>query len=184
MEDRGFLPAVLGFYGMLGVTACLWMWGRDQPLIRVVVPGSPESTWLQIAVGLGVGLLTVAGGRVIERRFAFAQRLAADIAQTLPSLGPGAIIMVAVCSSVGEELFFRGAMQDVAGLWVTAGVFGVVHGFFERRYLWWMVFASVMGLVFGAMTAWLGSILAPTLAHFTVNALNIHQLVQRREQPV
>ena len=50
-------------------------------------------------------------------------RLLFDIVQvSLP-----AALIVAILSSAGEEVFFRGALQPVFGLWVSSALFTVIH---------------------------------------------------------
>ena len=67
-------------------------------------------------------------------------------------------------------------MQDHFGLWPTVLIFGFVHGFMDRRFIAWVGFATVLGAAFGLMTEAFGTLLAPTLAHFTVNYLNLGYL--------
>lgn len=183
MRDREFLPAVVVFYGLLAAAAFAWMWLRDEPLRRLLAPGRSAGLGLEVAVGVGFGAAVVGIGHLVERRFEFARRLTADIRELLPELSTLDVVGAAVFSSVAEELFFRGAMQDAIGFWITAAIFAIVHGFFERRFLAWMAFAAVVGLALGAMTLWLGTLLAPILAHFTINALNLHKLAHTSASP-
>ncbi len=181
--DSRFVRAVVVFYGLMGVSGALWMWLRSEPMRRLLVPdAAPAGTLLQVVVGLGFGLAVVGSGDVMERNFAFARDLSEELARLIPNLSAPGVAIVAFFSSVGEELFFRGAMQDALGLWITALLFGIVHGFFDRRFLWWMAFALLIGIAFGVMTDWLGSLLAPTLAHFTINALNLQRLIDSRAE--
>ncbi len=179
MGDRDFLPAAVVFYSLLGATAYVWMWLRGEPAARVFAPGVSAGVGLQVFVGVAVGAGVVFLGRVMEKRFEFARRLSAELKELLPPLRTSDIVLVAAFSSLGEELFFRGAMQDALGFWITAIAFAIVHGFFDRKFLVWMVFAGLMALVFGYMTIALGTILAPTIAHFTINAVNLRYLVDR-----
>lgn len=179
MRDREFLPAVVIFYGVFAIAALVWMWVRGEPLARAVTPGEPSGALLEVGIGAGFGLLVVVVGRIMERRFEFARSLSDHLAQMIPGLTTSGIAVVAVASSLGEELLFRGAMQDAWGLWPTAAIFAIVHGFFDRKLIVWMVFAGVMGVAFGYMTRELGTITAPVVAHFTINYVNLHLLIQR-----
>jgi uncharacterized protein len=79
------------------------------------------------------------------------------------------VVTVAVC----EELIFRGFIQRVfenwsgglvlAGILGSAGIFGVAHLYQGRRGL---ITTFVVGLLFAAIRAWTGSLLAPLIAHF------------------
>lgn len=84
------------------------------------------------------------------------------------------LIVIAVLPAVGEELLFRGVVQRVitewlrnvhAGIWISATVFSAIHlqffGFVPRMML---------GVCFGYMLLWSGSIWLPVIAHFFNNA--------------
>ena len=175
--DHGFVPSALGFYALLGVMGVGWMWLRGEPQTRTWIRSEQHDAWVQALTGITFGLVVVALGQVAERHLEVARRLSREIRTLLPPLGPMEIAIIAVVSSLGEELFFRGAMQDHIGLWLTAGVFAIMHGFFDRRYLLWVAFAGIMGLAFGLMTLVFGTLLAPVLAHFTINFANLSLLV-------
>ncbi|HEY4711048.1 MAG TPA: type II CAAX endopeptidase family protein [Candidatus Acidoferrales bacterium] len=82
------------------------------------------------------------------------------------------VITVAVC----EELIFRGFIQRVfedwsgglvlAGILGSAGIFAVAHLYQGRRGL---ITTFVVGLLFAAIRAWTGSLLAPLIAHFVAD---------------
>jgi membrane protease YdiL (CAAX protease family) len=82
------------------------------------------------------------------------------------------VVTVAVC----EELIFRGFIQRVfenwsgglvlAGILGSAGIFGVAHLYQGRRGL---ITTFVVGLLFAAIRAWTGSLLAPLIAHFVAD---------------
>jgi uncharacterized protein len=79
------------------------------------------------------------------------------------------VVTVAVC----EELIFRGFIQRVfenwsgglvlAGILGSAGIFGVAHLYQGRRGL---LTTFIVGMLFAAIRAWTGSLLAPVIAHF------------------
>ena len=82
------------------------------------------------------------------------------------------VVTVAVC----EELIFRGFIQRVfenwsgglvlAGVLGSAGIFAVAHLYQGRRGL---IATFVVGLLFAAIRAWTGSLLAPLIAHFVAD---------------
>ncbi len=79
------------------------------------------------------------------------------------------VVTVAVC----EELIYRGFFQRVfenwsgglvvAGILGSAAMFAVAHLYQGRRGL---ATTFVVGLIFAAIRAWTGSLLAPLIAHF------------------
>jgi membrane protease YdiL (CAAX protease family) len=86
------------------------------------------------------------------------------------------LLLIAFVPALGEELFFRGALQRIfsdwkgayVAIWVTAFVFSTIHfqfyGFLPR---------FLLGAFFGYLVIWSGSLWLPILAHFTNNAVTI-----------
>lgn len=87
------------------------------------------------------------------------------------------IVVVALLAAVGEELFFRGAMQSIIlewtknvhwAVWISAFVFSFFHfqfyGFLPRMLL---------GVVLGYLYIWSGSLWLPMLFHFLNNGLAV-----------
>ncbi len=83
------------------------------------------------------------------------------------------LLIVAVIPAVGEELLFRGVIQKIftnwtnnhhIAIWVTAILFSALHmqfyGFFPRMLL---------GVLFGYLLVWSGSLWLPILGHFINN---------------
>jgi hypothetical protein len=84
------------------------------------------------------------------------------------------LLMIAIIPSIGEELFFRGLLQRLFSEWfrnvhlaiiITAFLFAAIHlqfyGFLPRMLL---------GVLFGYLFYWTGSIWIPIFAHFLNNA--------------
>ncbi len=84
------------------------------------------------------------------------------------------LLMIAVVPAIGEELLFRGVLQKIfikwtknihVGIWITAILFSAFHmqfyGFLPRM---------VLGLLFGYLLVWSGSMWLPIIAHFINNA--------------
>ena len=86
------------------------------------------------------------------------------------------IFLIAMIPAFGEELFFRGAIQNVlrewkgatVAIWITAFVFSAIHlqfyGFVPRLLL---------GAFFGYLLVWNGNLWLPILAHFTNNVIAV-----------
>lgn len=84
------------------------------------------------------------------------------------------LLVLALMPALGEELFFRGALQRLFGevmpkawpVWLAAFVFSAVHmqffGFVPRMLL---------GAFFGYLLLWSGSLWLPVLAHLVNNAV-------------
>lgn len=95
-----------------------------------------------------------------------------------------AIVVIAILPGIGEELLFRGFLQNIlkritkndhVAIWFTAVLFSAIHfqfyGFIPRMLL---------GALFGYFYVWSGNLLIPIVAHFLNNfislmALYVHQ---------
>lgn len=78
------------------------------------------------------------------------------------------IALVTFFIAFTEELLFRGVIQGFIGLWLTAGIFTVVH----VRYLkkWAMVLlVYLISVLFGWLYQYTGSLWTPILAHFLID---------------
>jgi hypothetical protein len=90
------------------------------------------------------------------------------------------IIVIAVIPGIGEELLFRGFLQNIlrrifkndhAAVWVAAILFSAIHfqffGFVPRMLL---------GALFGYLYLWSGNLLVPMTAHFFNNGFSLAAL--------
>ena len=74
------------------------------------------------------------------------------------------LLGVAALAGLGEELFFRGVLQDELGIWIASAIFGLPHG--PSRELWPLaVWATGMGVFLGALYQASGNLFVPALAH-------------------
>jgi len=128
--------------------------------------------------GLLVGAIsacgTVALGVLLYRLLPTLRRLSNELA---PHLVDDAkrrdLVLVSIFSGVGEEAFFRGALQPEIGLVASSLLFGVLHVGPDRRYLVWTLWAIAAGFLFGLLYLWTGGILAPVTAHVMHNAATL-----------
>lgn len=87
------------------------------------------------------------------------------------------IFMIAVIPALGEELIFRGVFQKIfcnlfksghLAIWVTAILFSAFHfqffGFVPRL---------ILGLIFGYLFFWSGTLWIPVISHFVNNAVPV-----------
>lgn len=175
MGPRFVLFAAL-FYGLLTVAAALWaaLRGFDLRL-------AGGSLALSLTLGALTAVATVSLGLFAYRLLPALRQIAGELA---PRLVDGAdrasLVLVSVFSGVGEETFFRGAVQQEFGLVVASLLFGLVHVGPDRRYLVWTIWAVLAGFLFGALYDLTGGLLAPILAHAAHNAATL--LLWRRSR--
>lgn len=84
------------------------------------------------------------------------------------------LFMIAVLPAIGEELIFRGIFQRLFAEWTKNIHFGIIIAaiFFSALHMQFYGFLPrfALGLLFGYLFYWSGSIWIPILAHFINNA--------------
>jgi len=137
--------------------------------------GSGEAVLRDTLLGAGSGLFVV-GLTWSLRRWEPLVRLNEELSAMLGAPSSPVIALLAVSSAVGEEILFRGALQPLLGLWITALIFALLHGGTAPRFRSWALFALASGLLLGAMALYTENLLAPMLCHLTINYFNLHLL--------
>jgi len=174
--------AAIIFYGLMSVGALIAFSVADLNVSDTVFgaglspDGSAPDHIVHGLLGVGLGLAIV-GSTWLMKRLGPLERLQREFADLLGPLPSSAIAILAVTSSIGEELLFRGALQPLIGFWPTAVIFGLLHGGMTPRLWTWTVFALLAGVLLGWLADYTGSLLAPILCHFTVNFWNLHALL-------
>jgi membrane protease YdiL (CAAX protease family) len=170
---------VIGLYGGMAIVALLIGAGRGNPDIFRI--GAAPS-WLLLggpAIGAGIGLSVVGLTRVATRRFQWAKDLHTSFRDLLGPLTGKEIVILALASSLGEELLFRGALLPWLGLVIQAVIFALLHIGPGKRFLPWTLSAFVLGAGFGALAEYTGNLGGPIAAHFMINFLNLRFIVSR-----
>jgi len=173
----------LAVYLPLGAVGAAWAWwrgagpwlGHPDPWLELSPAASHGAS---LAAGLALTTITVASTRAWATRFRWARALHEGFREILGDLRPAAVVVLALASGVGEELFFRAGLQPFAGWLIASLVFGLVHIGPSRRYWPWTVWAVVMGLALGAIYEGTGSILGCILAHVLINGINLTFIVE------
>jgi membrane protease YdiL (CAAX protease family) len=92
-------------------------------------------------------------------------------------------LFASICAGIGEELFFRGAVQPFLGIWITAIVFIAIHGYLSLKDMGIFFYGVLMVLMtagFGYLTNWLGIVAAMT-AHTLFDAIIFWHLLRSRQ---
>lgn len=170
----------MAVYLVLGAAALAWGNLRGQPEVWRLGSREPAlaMTFASLVCGLAAGALLVFLSRLALYRFEWARALHQEMRHMLFPLTEVEIVVLAAASSVGEELFFRGALLPVAGLVLSSAVFALLHIGPKARHLPWTVSSFGAGLLFGAIFLWTGDLTGPILAHFLVNFLNLRHVAQ------
>jgi membrane protease YdiL (CAAX protease family) len=169
-----------GLYMALALAGAVWI-GFREGVIPLRLFLDPRQWWLDLLLGLGAGLLLLGLWKGAERAFPLAQELENQLGAVLGPLGRSEVIALAVLSGFAEELFFRGAVQGAIG-WLPATLaFALLHTGPGRAFRLWTLFALLAGLLFGGLMELRGNLLAPVVAHFLVNAVNLWRLASRED---
>ncbi|HEX6203270.1 MAG TPA: CPBP family intramembrane glutamic endopeptidase [Thermoanaerobaculia bacterium] len=153
----------------------MWIGSREGP-IRLALFVDPGGWWLDLGLGVGAAAVLLGAWWLLARRLAAGRELERRIGELLGPLATDEAIALAFLSGVAEELFFRGAVQGSWGwAWATV-LFAVLHTGPGLSFRLWTAFAVVAGGLFGGLMLWRGNLLAPVVAHFLVNAVNLSRL--------
>lgn len=158
-----FAPSLLG-----GAIGLVW-WSVAPPDRAPVWPLGPS-----LAAGVAVGVLVLAAGEAATRfvpSFAYvARRTERALVRLAPSRPTAAAL--AVATSAGEEVLFRGMLLPALGLVPQALLFGLLHPAGRRGWSY-PVFTALAGLAFGALVEASGRLAPAVLAHGVVNAVGL-----------
>ena len=175
-----WLPwAVYGLLAALGV-ALAWL-QRGQVLTAPTAGdllGEPATAlWLGLALSLLVTALTLWSTRWLVEHTRWARSLHGSLRGVSLGSSSRRLLLLALSSALAEELFFRAALLPMVGLWASSALFGALHVSSSRAALVpWMLWAALMGAVFGLLFLGSGSLLPPLLAHAAINYGNMRYL--------
>ncbi len=153
--------------GMLAVALLLSL------VLAVPFWASARLDFVSIAMGIVAGLVMLAGASAItESSYAFAVQMRSDMDRLL-GLFRGAtlpdFLFISVLAGLGEEALFRGLIQgglaEYFGLPMAIAVASVLFGLAHYISRTYVVFAAVLGALFGVLYAWSGNIAVPMIAH-------------------
>lgn len=138
-----------------------------------------EPIWLQVIVGIVFGLVTaMAGWQIVELPImAKTKTFFAGLINPL-KLDKYQIVFISICAGVGEELFFRGAIQPMLGIWMTSIMFVLLHGYlnpFNLPLTYYGIYMVLVIGVIGLMTEHLG-ILTAMIAHTIIDVILLKEL--------
>jgi uncharacterized protein len=165
-------------YTLLGLLA--WglaaAFGNGNPLSHPaawMASEEPIRTATSIVLAGALAALLVASTRIAVQRFGFAQKLHSDLRPVAQNLTLSSIVLIALLSSLGEELFFRGFLTPRIGILAQALLFGMAHQVRGPSRWVWVAWASLVGVCFGLLFQLTGSLAGPIAAHAAVNIYNL-----------
>ncbi len=175
-------------YTPMGAAGLAWaLLGRGAVLHPPTRPWLSEQSAIALIAGLVLAafatLVTAWSTRVLVERTRWARELYHLLRAPLLGASRPRLVTLAVLSAVGEELFFRGALQPSLGLVAASLAFGLVHQSPPGTGFAWTAWACVMGFLFGALFEASGNLLVPMLAHALINYENMQYMRGRDPTP-
>jgi len=168
-------------YALLFAAALLWDWLSGDSLLYLSPAAEVRGVRPLRDAGLGVvsGILVVLLSDQLSRRTRSGDRLARALGALLGRLTAAECVVLAAVSGVAEEAFFRGALQPRIGLLPASLIFGLAHFVPRRELAPWALFAVAAGLLLGILFESTGNLVAPVVAHASINAVNLWLLSER-----
>lgn len=170
------------FYGVLLLLALAWrtVWAGESLLYAGPEAAVHGVSWLRdVGVGAAAAALVIVVSGELTERMRWGRRLAEHLAALVGRPSSGQIALLALCSGIAEEAFFRGALQPRVGLVAASLLFGLAHFVPRRELLPWTAFSVVAGFLLGALFEGTGNLVAPIVTHVGINGVNLHLLVRR-----
>ncbi|MFK8038416.1 MAG: CPBP family glutamic-type intramembrane protease [Crocinitomicaceae bacterium] len=95
------------------------------------------------------------------------------------------VVTLSICAGVGEEIFFRAALQPLLGVWLTSLIFVSIHGYFSLKNSWLNLFGLLLFL-FIVFIGWLAkeySLWIAILAHFSYDLVLLFYYKKEQQAP-
>lgn len=173
------VPAAV-IYGSLTLLSLAIMWFRGGSAEIQEVPGTAPV--LSICYGglAAAGMLFAAR---LASKVSSLKRLENALESIIGRISPLDAFALAAMSAIGEEFLFRGALQPTLGIIMTSLIFGLCHVAPLGVSRWsWPLLSSTAGFVFGALKLTSGGLLAPIVAHFLFNWIQLARLSKKGRQ--
>lgn len=162
-------------YSAMLVGAVLWLWWRDRTDALATAALGDHGLPVAIGAGLVGGLLGAWALNFASRHVAPLATIEQRIASTLGPLGETSILWLSLLGALAEEMFFRLAVQDLAGLTGSVALYTVMNtgpGFWA-----WAPVALLSALLFSGLVLGGCGLLAATTAHALMNYLTLRRIL-------
>ena len=90
------------------------------------------------------------------------------------------LIFISFCAGFGEEILFRGSLQLLLGIWITAIVFVAIHGYLNPKNLKLSIYGVYMSIaiaIIGYASQYFGLITA-CVAHMVIDIILFRHLIK------
>ena len=168
---------------LLGMPLLGWVIARFVDDMNLMVRWTGTAPiWKQLLYGLPVGVVAALMARfIVGRKFMDGVRLRYERMFRNLRLNWSEIAFISLCAGVGEELLFRGVLQPLLGIVLTAVLFVAIHGYLNPRD--WRI--SVYGVFMTGVICFLGwmtevyGIWSAVMAHFVIDVILLADLLEK-----
>lgn len=138
-----------------------------------------SSIYIEIYMGVLFGILAgttawdIVNSKLINPALNKYKKLIVDL-----NLKLSTIIFVSMCAGVGEEIMFRGVLQPLLGIWITAILFVAIHGYLnptDWRLSIYGIYMTLIIAVIGLFTQLFG-LTSAMIAHAIIDVILFRKL--------
>lgn len=165
---------VYGVFSLVGIILSLYVHKNFAANFALPV-GNKELIRLSAASVLGTGVLIILS-KHFEWWFPSYRAIKGAMVQVLGRSTFTQSIYLALISSVGEEILFRGAIQPFVGVAICSLLFGLLHIGPSGDLSSWSIWAVAAGWLLGFLYDQTGSLWTPIATHALVNGISILNL--------
>ena len=144
----------------------LGYWGIRRNSFPLNLTPNPQAIALGLAGSLWLALWTrlVQYGYTVAKGKAYSEQLTASLAREYANARPIQILLGGLTAACGEEIFFRGFVQQAFGLVAASLLFMLAH-FGKKEIRTVSLWSIFQGLYLGLFFAWSKNLLVPMIAH-------------------
>ncbi|MBI4242615.1 MAG: CPBP family intramembrane metalloprotease [Planctomycetes bacterium] len=161
-------------YLFLAGAGLIWLNSQfDKPLLDYFF-GVPiiKPALIGMGIGLVISLLCKIAGNSIDS----IRKMEQEFSFMIGYQGVIDCFILSIISAVGEETFFRGALNSKFGIIWSSVVFGLLHWPLNPNLLLWPFFAFAMGITFCLEITYTNTLITPICTHFVVNFINLNRI--------
>ena len=163
------------WYGLMTFVAVLWLWLRDRQEVLSSQATGEVGALVSLLIGAVAGFGISGVIWLLARYLPPFARLESRLKDAVGEPAEAEIVVIALASAIGEEIFFRGALLDQVGPYFSTLIFGLLHT--GPALLLWGLMATVLGLVFAMMVEGGLGLLSVTVAHALINFITLRRMV-------
>jgi uncharacterized protein len=162
----------------MGVTAII-LWVVAKACLNFANVSLMAWQWQEVDFLLGIGLgLVITSLSGLAYQFYLPYRISADyyLEIVIKPLALPDLIWLGLLPGLSEELLFRGVLIPALGLdhiavLISSLCFGILHLSSPQQWVY-VVWATVVGLIFGYSALLSGNLLVPIVAHIVTNLVS------------